>query len=41
MSKRSCKKYDRMIEDYIDGLLSEKKARKLGMYYDGDKEFGR
>ncbi len=29
MSKRSCKKYDRMIEDYIDGLLSDKKSRKL------------
>ena len=29
MSKRSCKKYDHMIEDYIDGLLSDKKSRKL------------
>ena len=34
MSKRSCKKYDRMIEDYIDGLLSEKKARKLEEHLD-------
>lgn len=28
-NKRSCKKYDRMIEYYIDGLLSEKDAEKL------------
>lgn len=34
MSKRSCKKYDRMIEDYIDGLLSDKKARKLEKHLD-------
>ncbi len=28
-NKRSCNKYDRMIDDYIDGLLSEKEIKKL------------
>ena len=29
MSKHSCKKYDFMIDDYIDGLLSDDDVRKL------------
>lgn len=28
-SKRSCNKYDQMIDDYIDGLLSDKESAKL------------
>ncbi|MBO5702406.1 MAG: zf-HC2 domain-containing protein [Clostridia bacterium] len=28
-NNRSCQKYDRMIDDYIDGLLSEKDTEKL------------